>query len=352
MKADEPKGARSVSVQNLFLLYLLVLEVGCTRHPAEGILLVTSGGTDYVFVMDAASGHKLDSLAVDPRPGEGDEPHGITISPTRDFWYVTVAHGEPALWKFTWPGNRRVGRLRLGLSGASRIGISPDGGTAYIPDYYRDDPTVMGRIGVVRVHDLEVIARPSVCIAPHDAQVSTDGRRVAVACSGGNELVFMSTSDFTVTRRVSLGTEAGNARPMNVVWLPGDTAVVATLHQTAELVRYLLTEDRIERVRVGAGPAQLALGPDGQTVVTANRMDGTASIVSLESMEELARVALHVAHPHGVVLSEDGDIAFVTYEGATNEYGGVLALDILSRSVIWDVPAGAFTLGVTYVTHE
>lgn len=43
--------------------------------------------------------------------------------------------------------------------------------------------------------------------------------------------------------------------------------------------------------------------------VTANRMDGTASIIALPELVERERISLGIAHPHGVALpGADSDI--------------------------------------------
>jgi hypothetical protein len=74
----------------------LLLAVGsCDAPPHDrGRLLVTSGFTDQVFVLDAATGAVLDSLSLDRRPGERDEPHGVAVAPDGRLWYATLSHGE------------------------------------------------------------------------------------------------------------------------------------------------------------------------------------------------------------------------------------------------------------------
>ena len=103
----------------------------------EGRVYLGSGMTDRVFVLDARDGHVVDTLPLDPRRGETDEPHGLAVAPDGRHWYATLSHGEPTLWKFESDGDRLVGRLRLGVPGAARIGITPDGARAFIPDYWR-----------------------------------------------------------------------------------------------------------------------------------------------------------------------------------------------------------------------
>jgi DNA-binding beta-propeller fold protein YncE len=102
-------------------------------------------------------------------------------------------------------------------------------------------------------------------------------------------------------------------------------------------------------VEVGAGPAQIALTPDGRTLVSANRIEGSVSIVDIPSFEERERVRLDRSHPHGIALDGRGVTAFLTYEGDIGTEGGVIAVDLPSAQVVWAVTAGAYTLGIAYV---
>lgn len=334
-----------------FVFVVICTFVGCRGNATSSVLLITSGGDDRVYLLDAETGQVRDTIDVDPRPGENDEPHGITSAPNGDFWYVTVAHGEPTLWKFSWPQNRRVGRVPLGLAGASRMGITSDGETGFVADYYRDDSTVTGKIAIVRLHDLHVQQTIPVCVAPHDAQVNGAGTTVAVACSSSNELVLLDTRTWQTMHRVSFASTARqHPGPLNLAWPPGDSTIVVTLHRSAELAVYHVTEDRWEAVPVGSGPAQIAVLPRGDRVITANRLDGSVSIVDLNTKVEVNRIDLGVSYPHGVTVAADGVTAFITYEGTTDTYGGIVALNLHDLTVTWTTEIGQYVLGVSYIT--
>jgi len=312
--------------------------------------------TDQVMVLDAETGVVRDSISLDVRRAEIDEPHGLAAGPGGRFWYATVAHGEPTLWKFERPGNRLVGRVRLGTWGAARIGISPDGELAFVPDYYRDDPGIESKVAVVRLHDLSVEARLTVCGGPHDAQVSPDGRWVAIACSLSDEIVLIDASTYEVAGRVSVhGLSSGSlrpAKPLNVVWGASGEVLYATLHLSDEVVALDRSWSVVNRVDVGAGPAQLALSPDGETLVVANRRDGTVSLLDVAPLAERSRVDLDVDHPHGVAVGDGDGQAFIGYEGTTTSTGGVVALDLVTGEILWRRAVGVLSLGVMYLTAE
>ena len=72
---------------------------GCaqTEHaPLDGRLYVTSGFTDEIWILDAASGREIGVRDVDRRRGETDEPHGVAVAPDGHHWYATLSHGSPS----------------------------------------------------------------------------------------------------------------------------------------------------------------------------------------------------------------------------------------------------------------
>ena len=334
----------------LVALPLLLALGSCEDRPTGGgSLLVTSGFTDQVFVLDAMTGEALDSLSLDRRPGERDEPHGVVVSPDGQRWYVTLSHGEPTLWKYETAGHRLVGRLTLPTAGASRVRISPDGALAAVPDYWRSGPGELGRVAVVRTEDLSVVGAPVVCEAPHDAVFSPTGDRIAVTCSRGSEVVILQARDLTVVGRYALtDADLPAPRPMNAAWSGDGKRLWVSLMGRGSVVELELdTERRLERP-TGAAPAQVALSPDGRWLAVANRGDATLSLLSTGA-EVDGRVPVPGAHPHGVAFDPTRPVVYLTYEGEVGSPGGVMAVEATQGRVLWHRPLGVFTLGVAYL---
>jgi DNA-binding beta-propeller fold protein YncE len=332
--------------------------------PRSARLYVTSGLTDQVFRLDPETGAVVTTFDLDMRRDEVDEPHGISISPNGRHWYVTVAHGNPTLWKFELPDDRLVGRLRLGSKGASRIGLTPDGRLAFVPDYDRAGTGAVSEVTVVRTEDLQLVGRVEVCAAPHDAQISPDGSLVGVTCSLSDELAFLDPGTLDVVHRFVVGPDPGPAgepryKPLNLVWSPDGRFVHVTLSAAAMIRTFSLEGDAVAEVQVGNGPAQLASALDGQILVTANRLDRTASVVEVSlspdgqpRLEERRRLELDVPYPHGVALTHDGGTAFVTYEGEPGIAAGVVAVSTGDGTVAWAAEVGAYLLGAAYYAPE
>ncbi len=314
------------------------------------LVMVASGFGDQVIVLEAQTGAVVDSVALDPRRGETDEPHALALAPDGQHWYATVSHGEPTLWKFERVSNRLVGRVKLGTAGAGRIGTSPDGSVAYVPDYYRDGGDLGGEVAVVRLEDLAVVDRWRLCRGPHDAQASPDGTMVAVACALADEVVIVSAEDGSVLTRVLAGPDPGipgqpKYRPLNLVWSATGQEIFVSLHVSGELAIWSYDGSEVARLPLPAGPAQLAWVAG--LLVVPNRNSGSVSIVDPNTLS-VAVVELSVPHPHGVDGSDDGR-AFVSYEGDTQSPGGVVALTVPDGEVVWRTEAGNYNLGILYL---
>lgn len=320
---------------------------GCRSAP--DLILATTGLPDRVSVVDAVTGAIVDSVPVDPRPAESDEPHAVAVAPNGRHWYVTVAHGQPTLWKFEARRLRLVGRVALPLPGAGRIGITPDGRYGVVPDYYRDGGPTPGRVAVIRLHDLRIEQVLTLCPAPHDAVADPAGRRVAITCSGSDEIVLLDTATWTEAGRFPTGPDPGppgapRYHPLNLVWTPRGDAMIVTANGTDEIVRFSPDGTLTARVKVGRHPTQLALTPDGRTLVVANRGEGSLSVLDAGDLTQRKKIALGIAHPHGVVAASSR--AFVGYEGDTNTPGGIVGVDLEAGRVLWTTPAGTIVLGV------
>jgi len=318
-------------------------------------LYVTSGYTDEVLRLDPSDGSVERRIPTDRRRDEVDEPHGIAVGPGARHWYVTVAHGEPTLWKYELQGDRLIGRAVLPTAGAARIGITPDGARAFVPDYDRSRPGIAGRVAVVRLSDLSVEAAPAVCGAPHHAEVDPAGEVVAVACSASDEIVLLDAATTEERIRFPVGPEAGPAgspvlKPLNLAWSPDGRTLWAGLHLAGAVRAFGRDGEIVATVEVGSMPGQLAITPDGSTLVVVNRGDGSLSLVSTDTRLEVGRVPLGAEHPHGVALDPSGSRAFVACEGTPESMGRVVAVDLETAKVLWSVDAGAYDLGVAYAS--
>ena len=87
------------------------------------------------------------------------------------------------------------------------------------------------------------------------------------------------------------------------------------------------------RFATGAAPYNLDVTADGSLLVATLKGEQAVAVISLESGEELARIATTQPITHGVVTSPDGRYAFVSNEaiGATPGTLDVFDLSALER---------------------
>ena len=321
-------------------------------------LYVSSGFTDEVHVLDARNGATIRTIGIDRRRGEVDEPHGLAVSPDGRHWYATLSHGNPTLWKYETADDRLVGRLTLNTAGASRVGLTPDGTRAFIPDYWRGGLGQASRVAVIDLHDLMLVDAPVVCPAPHHAEVDPTGELVAIACALSDEIVLMDAGSLEIRSRFPVGSDPGEAgtplyKPMNVVWAPDGSTFYATMMQSSEVRAFTRLGEPAGVVSVGAMPAQIARSADGRVLMVANRGDESGSVLDPETLEEVRRIQMPgAAFPHGIALDPAGEVAYVSYEGEVGGRGGVVAIDIGTGEVLWRRELGIFTLGVAYLPRR
>ena len=337
---------------------LLIAALGACTADTGPRLIVTSGFTDEVILLDPADGRITRRIALDPRPGERDEPHGVAVSRDGSFWVATAAHGDPSLSMYESDGDRLVGRVPLGLPGAGRPGLSPDGRVAVVPDYWLGGGGQSSGAAVVRLDDMAVTDRLSLCPAPHQAAYSPDGRWIAVPCPLSDEVLLLDGGSFEIRHRVRLGPRPGEpepqtlpgnplTRPMNVVWAPTSERLWVTLMRQGAVAAIDTTGREVARGATPRGPTQIAVTPDGLRLVVPARDDFVVAILDATTLEPLHRVILPDGpHPHGVVLSPDGSTAYVTNEGTTRSRGGVAAIRLDDGEVLWRTDVGVFTLGI------
>jgi len=328
---------------------------GTGADGAVAALLVTVAVSDEVLRLDPRTGAVLARIPLDPRPSESDEPHGVAIAPGGDHWYATLAHGEPTLSKFETKGDRLVGRVSLRAAGAARVELARNGETAFVADYDRSRPGERGEVLAVHTRDLGVTARARVCPGPHHALPDPATGRVAVACSLGDEIVVLSATGLEEVVRFPVDSVPGEPgaprfKPLNLAWSADGQRLYVALH-LADRVRVFDPAGRmIGDVATGGRPAQLALSPDGATLVTANRADGTLSVIDTRELSERARVDLEAEHPHGVALDGDGSTVFVTCEGSTVRPGRTVAVRLGpgEPEIAWSTETGPVPLGVAW----
>ena len=102
----------------------------------------------------------------------------------------------------------------------------------------------------------------------------------------------------------------------------------------------------------GPGPYNASLTPDGLTLIVTYKTGAAVGFWDLESGQERARVNTTRTIPHGVVVTPDGEYAFVTLEGIGDEPGTVEVYRISSAELLGVVDVGRQAGGLAFWKME
>lgn len=210
--------------------------------------------------------------------------------------------------------------------------------------------------------------------APHEVEVSPDGRWAVVANYGdrgnpGSTLTVIDLDSRKVARTIDLG---GHQRPHGLAWLEGDRVAVTTEGSGdlivvridgGEIVASVATEQavshmvavtpdhrrafvanlgsgtvtaidlakrsKIRDIATGAGAEGVAVTPDGSEVWITNREEGTISVIDTATLRELATIQ-SPGFPIRIEISPDGTLALVS----AARTGEIVSIDVAARREI------------------
>ena len=341
-----------------------------TQTPAA-----TSAGStqDYLVYVVCESADKVVLLRFGPHgfheehethigllPVDINGPHGIAISPDKQFLYVSVGHGRPdgSAWKLKTGTEEVVKYTSLGLFPAT-ADISKDGEFLYVANANFHGDMVPSSISVVATGAMLEVKRITTCTMPHGSRLSPDGTRHYSACMMDDMLAEIDTQKFAVSRyfMLSVGKEMGMQGAPQSQMKMGDLTCVPTWAQPSNdgseiyvacnksndiVVVDTASWKMVKRFPAANGVYNLAMTKDGRLVAT-NKRDQSVSIFDPKSGKELARLPTKRKVVHGAVVTPDNRYAFISVEGIGSDPGTVEVIDLetLKAVATLDVPAQA-----------
>lgn len=205
---------------SLMALALLLLYAGAGRAWAQ-----RAPEQDYLVYVLSESADRISLIRFGPKgarverdfetgsmPADIDGPHGIAVSPDRQFYYVSLAHGRPngSVWKYRSSDDTVVARVPLGLFPAT-MDLTPDGQFLYVVNFNLHGDMVPSSVSVVATEPMAEIARIKTCTMPHGSRLNPQGTKQYSACMMDDMLVEIDTSTLKVSRHFLLtkGSEMG-----------------------------------------------------------------------------------------------------------------------------------------------
>ena len=308
-------------------------------------------------------------------PVDIDGPHGIAVSPDRQFYYVTLAHGRPfgSVWKYSTKDDLLIAKTTLGLFPAT-LDISPDGAFIFVVNFNLHGDMVPSSVSVVWTQTMTEVARLKTCTMPHGSRLNSQGTKQYSACMMDDMLVEIDTRSLKVTQQFALtktGSINSSAKHTGGHGMeapkPGDkscsptwaeptvdgSSVYVACNNSSEIVEVSTRDWQIvRRIAAGAGVYNLDITRDGLRLIATNKRDQSVSIYELKNGRELARLPTKRKVLHGVVVSPDDRYAFVSVEGIGSEPGTVEVIDLTALKIVATVDVGPTAAGIDFYKTE
>jgi DNA-binding beta-propeller fold protein YncE len=345
------------------------------------LVYVLSEGADKIaLIRFGPAGIKIDhQIDTGDMPIDIDGPHGIVLSPDRQFYYVTIAHGRPfgSVWKYSTKNDALIGKASLGLFPAT-LDVSPGGDFLFVVNFNLHGDMVPSSVSVVSTQTMTEIARIPTCTMPHGSRLNPQGTKQYSACMMDDILVEIDTQTLKVSRHFIVTKDQENGLPgppgprmspeMHIVHgnaghgteppKPGDnrcsptwaepsadgSSIYVACNGSSEIVEVNAnTWSRVRRIPARPGVYNLDITHDGSRLLATNKRDQSVSIYDLKTGKELARLPTKRKVLHGVVVTPDDRYAFVTVEGIGSEPGTVEVIDLTEMKTVatLDVAQGA-----------
>jgi DNA-binding beta-propeller fold protein YncE len=370
---------------------ILALTALAQRAPEQDYLVyVVSESTDKIsLIRFGPGGARVErSFGTGVMPTDVDGPHGVAISPDKQFYYVSLGHGRPygSVWKYAAKDDSVLGRVTLGLFPAT-MDVSPDGEFVYAVNFNLHGDMVPSSVSVVATGEMLEVARINTCTMPHGSRFNPQGTKHYSACMMDDMLVEIDTRTLKVSRHFLLtkGKEMGMTgappargsmhtgmhgmdtgghgmempKPGDVGCSPtwaqpsadGSTIFVAC-NKSSEIVEVDAANWKVlRRIPAGQGIYNLAVTKDGRLVAT-NKRDQSVSVFDVKTGRELARLSTKRKVLHGVAVSPDNRYAFVSVEGIGSEPGTVEIIDLEALKTVATVDVDPQAAGIDFFKTE
>src|SRR5215467_9700799 len=185
-----------------------------TKPDKEYFVYVLSEAADKIsLVRFGPEGIRVDhQIDTGDMPVDIDGPHGIVISPDRQFYFVSIAHGRPfgSVWKYATKNDAVLGKTTLGYFPAT-MDITPDGNFLFVVNFNLHGDMVPSSVSVVSTQTMIEVARIPTCTMPHGSRLNSQGTKQYSACMMDDMLVEIDTRTLKVARHfiVTRGKEKG-----------------------------------------------------------------------------------------------------------------------------------------------
>ncbi len=342
------------------------------------------------------------TIEVGRYPTETDGPHGINISPDGEYWFLSIAHGNPygMLAKYKTGTDELVGTTDLGMFPAS-MEISKSTGLLYVVNFNLHGEMIPSTVSVVDPDLMEVVTEIKTGVMPHGSRISDDGSKQYHVSMMTDELYEINTAGLNVNRILSLKKQAMNMdgkdhskhgmdkdkkersdhekkgedhsghdmdnmkevkkdgmkmmhhKPeVKPTWAdphPTKPLVYVAGNGSNEIIEIDTEKWEItRRFKAGKAPYNLEVSHDGKLLVASYKGEAASGIFDLKSGKEIAKIENSRRITHGVAISKDNRYAFLSVEGIGGEPGSVDVIDLKTKKRVAVIETGKQAGGIVF----
>ncbi len=358
-------------------LLLFVLRSFNIADAQEYYIYVTAESEDEVSVVkfDGNNAETIKSIPVGIWPAEIEGPHGITVSPDGDFWYLSLAHGNPygKVYKFATGTDEIVGQTELGMFPAS-MQISSATGLLYVVNFNLHGDMIPSSVSVVDPETMTELKRITTGVMPHGSRLSPDGMKQYSVGMMSGELFEIDALDLKVSRVLNLdkGLEEENGnmkmasmeekkmmgmgkmtmsktKPTWVALHPHENKAYVAGNGSNQILEIDLDSWKItHRMQTGKGPYNIDITPDGKKLIVTYKSEGATAIWDLKKRKELAKIINTRKVSHGVAVSPDSKFAFISVEGIGGDPGTMDVINLKTLKKVASAELGKQAGGIAF----
>ena len=351
-------------MKRLMQLILIFLISTLSLNAEDYYIYCATESEDEVALIrfDGKTAHVEKRIPVGVWPVEIEGPHGITVSPDGDYWYLSMAHGLPYghLYKYKTGTDEMVDRIELGLFPAT-MGISNATGLIYIVNFnLHGGHTEPSTVSIVDPDEMIEIDRVETGIMPHGSRLLNNGlKHYSVAMMSGT-LYEMDAMTMQISRTMSTASPKMNDHsahnmkkmdhskmnmgmkknskmdhkmpPEKPTWVyphPNDNLIYVVNNGTDNVVEIDVKKWKVVRTfKTDKAPYNCEVSQDGKYLVVTYKGAAKTGVWDLKTGKEIAKFKNTRKVTHGVVISPDNRYAFVSVEGIGKEPGSVEIFDL------------------------
>lgn len=364
-----------IDFRGVFTLVILLTSIAASSQTYYVYVAAESEDEVAVVSFDGKEAKVVETIPVGYQPTEIEGPHGITVDPSGEYWYLSMAHGNPygRLYKYKTSDNELVDWVELGIFPAT-MQISEASGLLFCVNFNLHGRMVPSTVSVVDPVTMSEITQVTTGAMPHGSRLSPDGlKQYSVAMMSG-ELFEIDALSLQVTKVLKLDQSDGmdhsmhagmdhsqhakgmthsKVKPTWVIPHPSNGKVYIAGNGSDEILE--IDRDTWETTRTfttGKGPYNVEISPDGKVLVATYKSEGTTAIWNLKKGKEAKKIANSRKVSHGIAISDDSKYAFISVEGKGGQPGSVDVIDLKKMELVGVAEVGKQAGGIAFWKQE